>query len=79
MLDVTNMSSLAKNTFDLVIDKSTIDCIFCSEDYMVKVASMLKDVQRVLKVGGYFFAISIEQPEHRISHLKREFLSWDCR
>ena len=77
--DVTNMSSFEKTTFDLVIDKSTIDCLFCSENYMIKVASVLKDIQRVLKIGGHYFGISMEQPEHRLSHFKSKFLSWDCK
>ena len=38
VLDITNMSKFAIDTFDIVIDKSTIDCLFCREDYTVKVA-----------------------------------------
>ena len=35
VLDVTDMSTFATDTFDIVIDKSTIDCLFCREDYVV--------------------------------------------
>ena len=59
VLDVTEMITFASNTFDLVIDKSTIDCIFCKKDYNEKVALMLKDTHRVLKPGGYYFCVSV--------------------
>ena len=77
VLDVTEMSKFATDTFDIVIDKSTIDCLFCREDYVVKVAAMLNDTQRILKPGGHYFTISVGQPKNRSSHFIRKFLSWD--
>ena len=41
------------NTFDLAIDKSTIDALLCGEKSFLNVAMMTKEVQRVLKEGGY--------------------------
>ena len=77
VLDVTDMSKFATDTFDIVIDKSTIDCLFCREDYVVKVASMLMHTQRILKPRGHYFAISMGQPKNRASHFVRKFLSWE--
>ena len=77
MLDVTEMSRFVVDTFDLVIDKSTIDCLFCREDHVVKVAKMMMDIQRILKPGGTYFLISTGQPKNRASHFVRKFLSWD--
>ena len=44
VLDITDMSVFETYTFDIVIDKSTIDSLFCTEDYILQVASMLKEV-----------------------------------
>jgi ubiquinone/menaquinone biosynthesis C-methylase UbiE len=64
-------------TFDLAIDKSTIDALLCGERSFVNVALMLKEVQRVLKEGGVYMIISYGQPENRVFHLEREFLSFE--
>ena len=61
------------NTFDLAIDKSTIDALLCGEDAFINVAKMIKEVQRVLKVGGYYMIISYGAPNYRVCHLKRKF------
>ena len=43
VMDVTDMSTLPSNSFDLVIDKSTIDCLSCGDDANIKVTKMLKE------------------------------------
>lgn len=65
------------NTFDIAIDKSTIDALLCGDDAYLNVAKMTKDIQRVLKVGGYYMAISYGAPESRLEHFHMEHLSWD--
>ena len=77
VLDVTDMSVFKTDTFDIVIDKSTIDSLFCTSDYTLQVALMLKEAQRVMKPGGNYISISHSKPKNRISHLCRNFLSWD--
>ena len=61
------------NYFDLAIDKSTIDALLCGDEAFINVAKMIKEVQRVLKVGGYYMIISYGAPDDRIIHLKRKF------
>ena len=73
LMDVYNMK-FKNNFFDLIIDKSTLDAISCSYDYNINIAKMLKEIQRVLKIKGYYMIISYEEPENRIIHLKRKFL-----
>lgn len=65
------------STFDLAVDKSTIDALLCGEKSFVNVAIMLKEVQRVLKDGGVYMIISYGQPENRVFHLEREHLSFE--
>ena len=61
------------NYFDLAVDKSTIDALLCGEDAFINVAKMIKEVQRVLKVGGYYMIVSYGSPDYRLLHLERKF------
>ena len=74
-MDCTDMT-YGDNTFDLIIDKSTIDAILCGDNADLMVAKMLKECQRVLKEGGYYVAISYGLPSKRLLHFKRDFLSF---
>ena len=67
------------NTFDLAIDKSTIDALLCGENAFVNVAKMTKEVQRVLKPGGVYMAISYGSPDSRNYHFERKHLTWDFK
>jgi len=42
-MDITDMSQFESNSFDLAIDKSTIDAIVCGDYASLKVAQMLKE------------------------------------
>lgn len=62
------------NFFDLIIDKSTIDALLCGDNAFMNVAIMLKECQRVLKVGGVYMAISYGTPDNRQFHFQRKHL-----
>ena len=79
VMDICDMSEFESNSFDIAIDKSTIDALLCGDDSFVKVAEMLKESQRVLKTGGVYFAISYGKPESRSFHFVQPFLSWENR
>jgi len=66
------------DSFDFVIDKSTIDALLCSENSSVNVAKMLAEVQRVLKQGGIYLIISYGGPSNRIVHFERNHLDFTC-
>jgi hypothetical protein len=63
-------------TFDLAVDKSTIDALLCGDDSYTNVARMTKEVQRTLKVGGVYMICSYGTPETRELHLDRRHLTW---
>jgi ubiquinone/menaquinone biosynthesis C-methylase UbiE len=65
------------NSFDIAIDKSTIDSLLCGDRSFLNVAIMINEIQRVLKAGGIYMIISYGQPENRVFHLEREHLSFD--
>ena len=77
VMDATNLS-IETGTFDVVFDKSTIDCLMCAKDRPKLLTSkMLKESQRVLKTGGLYIAISFGPPDQRAYLLKQKFLSWE--
>lgn len=63
--------------FDVVFDKGTFDCILCGIDAEGVAHKFLKEVDRVLKGGGYYFLISNSPPENRIDFLQGEGLSFE--
>ena len=65
------------NTFDLAIDKSTIDALLCGDNSYMNVAKMTKEVQRVLNTGGTYMAISYGNPDSRLEHLQWRHLHWE--
>ena len=79
--DVMDASDMAykDETFDLVIDKSTIDAILCGDHCFMLVAKMLKEISRVLKIGGYYIIISYGNPETRMVHLERDHLAFEIQ
>ena len=79
VMDITDMTAFDSNTFDLAIDKSTIDALLCGENAFEKVSFMLKETQRVLRIGGSYFAISYGRPEGRAFHFEQPFLSFENR
>ena len=66
-------------TFDCVIDKSTIDALLCGEHSFMNVALMTKEISRVLKTGGIYFIISYGSPDNRMMHLERDHLAFDIQ
>ena len=76
VMDVRDLS-FPSNSYDLAIDKSTIDALLCGDHSYVNVAKMTKEVQRVLKVGGVYMAISYGTPDNRLEYFEWKHLSWD--
>ncbi len=66
-------------SFDLVIDKSTIDALLCGSCAYLNVGMMMKECQRVLKTGGYYVAVSYGVPENREFHFLRAPLQLELR
>lgn len=75
-MDVTNIT-LPADHYDLAIDKSTIDALLCGDNALLMVARMMKEVQRVLKTGGVYFAISYGDPESRMDNFDWPHLHLD--
>lgn len=79
VMDITDMKPIETDSYDLVIDKSTMDALCCADDSLLKIALMLKETIRVLKTDGHYFCISYGKPEARVHHFEQAFLSWELR
>lgn len=76
VMDVRDLK-FNSNNYDLVIDKSTIDALLCGDNSYINVAKMTKEIQRVLKVGGFYMAISYGTPDNRLDHFQWKHLYWE--
>lgn len=65
-MDALNMEFEA-NSFDIVIDKGTLDALCCGNDYTMA-KDLLKEMYRVCKKGGDIWLIS-NSPETNRKHL----------
>jgi ubiquinone/menaquinone biosynthesis C-methylase UbiE len=71
-------------SFDIVLDKGTMDAIMCekgdvwnvSEELAAKVDAMLSGVTRVLKPGGKYIYITFGQPHFRKPLMLKEKYGW---
>ena len=77
VMDVTDMSKYTDEQFDLVLDKSTLDALTCSDDPYMNIAKMLQEVYRVLHKNGVYLVISYSTPENRLEHLQRPHINFD--
>ena len=67
-MDVTQMTYPDKY-FDMIIDKSTIDAVLCSDEPYINTAKMLEHVFRILKDDGIYIIISYGDPSNRSKYL----------
>lgn len=74
-MDVTELKYKDKK-FDVIIDKSTLDAVLCSENSNENIVKMINEIQRVLKVNGYYIMITHGCPEKRKFYLETNNLSF---
>ena len=74
-MDCTKMT-YPDESFEVAIDKSTLDTILCGKNSHCNAVLMLKEAQRVLTVGGYYIAISYGLPDNRLLHFQRQCFDW---
>eukprot|EP00744_Colponema_vietnamica_P006587 GILI01009551.1.p1 GENE.GILI01009551.1~~GILI01009551.1.p1 ORF type:complete len:225 (+),score=68.14 GILI01009551.1:68-742(+) len=65
------------SSFDVIIDKGTVDSLLCGSNSFHNVYQMNKNVARVLKKGGRYIVITYGMPDTRIDHYRRRRLHFD--
>lgn len=69
--DVLSMKDLFEdNSFDVVFDKGTMDCLTSSPSTSKNVPIMMKEIMRVLKQNGIFIEVSYGTPKTRLFYLE---------
>lgn len=63
-------------TFDVIIDKGTMDAMMCSDISSKTVFSVFDEVSRLLKAGGHFIVVSSGAPELRESYFSHDSFDW---
>ncbi|KAL0234319.1 hypothetical protein PCE1_001355 [Barthelona sp. PCE] len=72
----TRRMTFDDESFDVVVDKATLDALLCGRESFDNAYLMNKEVQRVLKPGGVFICISYGTPDSRLDHFSRHGLNW---
>lgn len=70
VMDVKEMR-YKDRSFDMVLDKSTIDTLMCTDNPILNVAKMTEEIYRVLKDDGVYFVLSYASPSTRLEHITR--------
>ncbi|GAB5033170.1 protein kinase domain protein, partial [Nannochloropsis oceanica] len=63
-------------SFNVVLDKGTMDSILCGKGSITNVTSMCMEVSRVLKSEGIFIIVSYGIPSNRLQYLQEERYKW---
>lgn len=76
VMDATRLD-FVDGTFDVAVDKGTMDSVLCSEQGEEGCRRMCRSVARALKPGGVYFALSHSAPENRKPYLQAEEALWE--
>ena len=71
-MDITEPTEIVQESFLLIFDKGTLDCVVCNEESIIqtKVESMLQNIHRILAPGGTYICVSRGSPETRLLYLQ---------
>ena len=86
-MDMRKMDSLKDSSFDLIIDKGSLDAVWTdggsvwtpSTEVLQDVNLTVNEIIRLLKTGAKFISISFGQPHFRLPHLRRDEWTADVR
>uniref|UniRef100_A0A6B2LJW9 Methyltransferase type 11 domain-containing protein n=1 Tax=Arcella intermedia TaxID=1963864 RepID=A0A6B2LJW9_9EUKA len=73
-MDATKLS-FPDNHFDVVFDKTLLDCLMCATDYQAKVTAFFKEAKRVGKQGGLYISVTINPKVEDVAQHITEHLS----
>lgn len=68
-MDATRMPTFADGSFDLILDKGTLDAFACGKNKAQQMSTYLVEVLRVLRSGGVLLCISFGLPTDRLVYL----------
>jgi len=66
-------------TFDVVLDKGTLDSLMCGEGSTHNTQKALLEITRVLNSNGVFICVSHGQPSYRLTYLQKADYGWSVK
>jgi ubiquinone/menaquinone biosynthesis C-methylase UbiE len=75
-MDLQDMT-IPSGTFDIAVDKATVDSILCADGGARQIHALLKQIYRVLKPKGTFMMLSYAKSQLRLNFLKHKDFLWD--
>lgn len=67
---------LDSESFTLILDKGTFDCVACSDQYGKRTKQMLDNIHRILAPGGCYICVSYGRPETRLLYFQNAAFKW---
>jgi ubiquinone/menaquinone biosynthesis C-methylase UbiE len=76
VMDVRNLT-YPDASFDSIVDKGTLDCLFFLDETNEQITKMLLEVSRVLKAGGQYIVVTCGHPMQRMDlFMSRKEFQW---
>lgn len=76
-MDMTEpLDILDSESFTFILDKATLDCVTCSDQYGKKTQQYLENLHRILAPGGTYLCVSHGRPETRLPQISSSNFKW---
>ncbi|KAH0793893.1 methyltransferase-like protein 13 [Histomonas meleagridis] len=75
VMDVREMT-YPNESFDSIVDKGTLDCLFFLDETNEQITKMLLEVSRVLKSGGQYVVVTCGHPMQRNEIFMKPEFNW---
>ena len=72
VMDVLNMQEIQTGSFNVALDKGTLDSVLCGDNSGTNVQKMLNEIHRILSPGGKYICITYGDPEHRKKYFENQ-------
>ena len=72
VIDALDMQEISTGTFNVAIDKGTLDSVLCGDNSGANAQKMLNEIYRILAPGGRYICITYGDPEHRKKYFESQ-------
>ena len=72
VIDVLDMQEISTGSFNIAIDKGTLDSVLCGDNSGANAQKMLNEIYRILTPGGRYICITYGDPEHRKKYFESQ-------
>ena len=72
VMDVLNMQEIQTGSFNVAIDKGTLDSVLCGDNSGINAQKMINELYRIISPGGVYICITYGDPEHRKKYFETQ-------